>query len=119
MSKGARVYFDDILESIAHIENYTNKITEKEFSKNEMLQDAVVRRFEIIGEAVKNIPQIFKEQYTDIPWGKIAGMRDVLIHAYSGINIKRIWKTTKDDLPDLKKCVEKIIDELDKQEIKD
>lgn len=116
MSKDIRVYFDDISESIAQIEAYTSKITDKEFFKNKMLQDAVMRRLEIIGEAVKNVPQNFREQYPNIQWKNIAGMRDILIHEYSGVNVKRVWKAVKNDIPDPKKCVIQIIDGIEKQQ---
>lgn len=112
MSKDVKVYFDDILESIVQIEKYTRKITESGFSKDIMVQDAVLRRLEIIWEAVKNVPQEFKSEYPDVPWKNIAGMRDILIHGYSGVNLKRVWKAVKDDMPALKKNVEEIITKL-------
>ncbi len=116
MNKDVRVYFDDILESIVQIEKYTNKLTHKEFLKNTMVQDAIIRRLEIIGEAVKNVPQNFRERHPDMRWKNIAGMRDILIHEYSGVNLKRVWKVIKDDMPDLKQSVKRIIVELDDQQ---
>lgn len=102
MSKDVRVYLDDILESIMQIEKYMNHVDEDKFNKNIQLQDAVMRRLEIIGEAVKSIPAEFKNKHAKIPWKKIAGMRDILIHEYSGVNLKRVWKVVKEDLADLK-----------------
>ncbi|MBI2172977.1 MAG: DUF86 domain-containing protein [Candidatus Aenigmarchaeota archaeon] len=116
MSKDVRVYLDDILESIAQIEKYTNKTDEDKFSKNIQLQDAVMRRLEIIGEAVKNISPEFKNRHDKIPWKNIAGMRDILIHEYSGVKIKRIWKVIKKDMIDLKKNISEIRKELDEQQ---
>ncbi|MGP8023663.1 MAG: DUF86 domain-containing protein [Methanobacterium sp.] len=78
--KDIRVFIEDILESIKKIEEYTDPITDDEFYRNTLIQDAVFRRLTIIGEAVKNIPPEIKNKYTDIPWKKIAGMRDILIH---------------------------------------
>jgi len=78
--------------SIEKIEEYTTDVNEEEFYKNTFVQDAVLRRLEIIGEAVKNIPDDFRAKYPDIPWRQIAGMRDVLIHAYFGVNLRRVWK---------------------------
>lgn len=101
MKKDVKVYIDDILECIDKIEEYTEDLGEEEFYKNTQVQDAVMRRLEIIGEAVKNIPQDFREKYPDISWSKIAGMRAVLIHGYSGVNLMRVWRVIIDDLPDL------------------
>ena len=101
MKKDVRVYIDDVLECIDKIEEYTKKVGEEDFYKNTQIQDAVIRRLEIVGEAVKNIPVDFREQYPNIPWKKIAGMRDVLIPGYSGVNLLRVWRVVIDDLPDL------------------
>ena len=116
MSKDTRVYFEDILESVSQIEKYTNKITCEEFLKNTLIQDAVTRRLEIIGEAVKKVPQDIRDLYPDVPWRNIAGMRDILIHEYSGVNLKRVWKVVKSDMPNLKKCVIEIIGKMDEQQ---
>jgi len=66
------------------------------------LQDSVIRRIEIIGEAVRNIPWEIKQKYPDIPWKDIVGMRDILIHQYFGVDLKLTWKTVKNDIPKLK-----------------
>lgn len=109
MKKEHHVYLEDILESIQRIEEYVSDINESDFYKNYQVQDAVLRRLEIMGEAVKNIPEDVRENYPDIPWRKIAGLRDVLIHAYSGVNVKRVWKIIKDNLPELKNRITAII----------
>lgn len=117
MKKEIRVYLDDILESIKQIEKYTNKVTENKFNKNLQLQDAVLRRLEIIGEAVKNIPLHVRAKYPKVPWKKIAGMRDILIHEYSGVNLKRVWKVIKEDLVNLKNNILEIKRELDNSNV--
>ena len=113
-----RVYLTDILESISQIEKYTKKISKDKFNKNVQVQDAVLRRLEIIGEAVKNIPENFRNLHPKIPWKKIAGMRDVLIHEYSGVDLKRVWKVIKEDLIELKKEVSEITKNLEKSSSK-
>ena len=96
-----RLYLKDILDAIAKIENYTKDLSFKEFSKNNLVVDAVVRNFEIVGEASKNIPEELKSQYPDIPWKEMAGMRDKMIHEYFGIDLEIVWKTVKVRLPQL------------------
>lgn len=103
------VYLQDILESIQQIEQYLDGIDENEFYQNPEKQDAVLRRLEIIGEAVKHISDDIRDQYDEIPWRKIAGMRDIIIHGYFGITLSMIWVVTQRELPDLKSKIVDII----------
>src|SRR3989344_3094639 len=103
-----RLFIEDILESIKNIREFVKGLNREKFSKDNLRQSAVIRQLEIIGEAVKNIPSSFREKYPNIPWKDIAGFRDVLNHAYFGVNIDRVWNIIERDLTKLKKKIEKI-----------
>jgi uncharacterized protein with HEPN domain len=102
MKRNIKLYLQDIWESTLAIEEYTQNLTEDEFYSNRQVQDAIVRRLEIIGEAVKNIDDDFRNKYPQIPWKKIAGMRDIIAHEYFGVKLERVWDVLRKDLPDIK-----------------
>lgn len=113
MKKDPKIFLEHIAESIEDIENYTKGQTKESFSKAKMMQDAVIRKFEIIGEAVKNLPDHFKKKHTKIAWKDIAGMRDILIHEYFGVNINVVWETITKDVPKLKDQIIKLRETID------
>jgi uncharacterized protein with HEPN domain len=104
--------FHDILLAIKKIEQYLGKMTFIQFRKNEMAIDAVVRNFEIIGEASKNVPLSIRRAYPNIPWKQMNGMRNILIHEYFGVDIKTVWHTARQYLPALKKQLEEVLQEM-------
>jgi len=112
MSGTAEIFIDHILESIALIEEYTRGKTLDDFEDTVALRDMVFRRLEIIGEAVKNLPEPIKKQHPEIPWKQIAGMRDKLIHHYFGVDIGLTWNVVEKELPKLKECALAIQREL-------
>ena len=109
--KEPKIYLGDILDSINKIESYVSDLSDMDFVENFAIQDAVMRRLEIIGEAVKHLPSEIKDNNQNIPWKNIAGMRDILIHEYAGVQMERVWRTVKEDLPPLKQVVHKLIGE--------
>lgn len=102
MKRDFRQYVEDIIESIIKIEEYTKNLEEDEFYHNTLIQDGVVRRLEIIGEAVKHIPKHIRDKYPGTPWRKIAGLRDILSHEYFGIILENAWNVVQNYLPKLK-----------------
>lgn len=103
-------YFSDILSSSKLAVEYLEKISFDEFIKNTAIQDAVIRRIEIIGEAANRISEQSKSKYDNLPWTEMKGMRNLLIHEYDEIDLKEVWNTVKNDLPALIKEMEKIVD---------
>ena len=93
-----KLYIQDILDSIKKIKTYTKGTSKDKFKKNSLLVDAVARNLEIIGEASKRIPTDIKRQIPDIPWKKIVGLRNMLIHEYSGIDKEIIWDILENKL---------------------
>ena len=109
MKRDVILFVQDILERIELIESSTKDISRSKFEKNLILIDATIRRLEIIGEAAKNIPEKFRRKYSKIEWRKIAGTRDVLIHAYFGVDLDLTWRIIKKDLPKLKSEIKDIL----------
>ncbi len=115
MKKDPRIYLAHILECAEKIERYIEG-GEKAFFADTIIQDAVIRNFEIIGEVAKHVPDDYRQVHPDVPWRLMAGFRDVLIHDYEGVDLKRVWKIAKQDLPPVKTAIAGIIPPLTKLE---
>ena len=104
-----RLRVDDILDAIARIEQYVRDFTFDQFTADQKTVDAVVRNLEIIGEAVRRLSNETQSLPTGVPWVDIAGMRNVLIHEYFGVDLRIIWQTVSSDLPALRAELERFV----------
>lgn len=109
MKKDPRILLQHVRESIDLIFDYIDGVSESKFKEDQSIQDAVLRRIEIIGEAVKGLPEDFRKLNPDIPWSKIAGTRDFVIHEYFSIDTDLVWEIIQKDLPDLRRKIEPLI----------
>jgi uncharacterized protein with HEPN domain len=115
MSREDLVYIYHIRDSINKIIEYCEDINEDNFGSKTIIQDAVIRQIEIIGEASSKLSKEFQLKFNYIPWKNIIGMRNKLIHDYFGVDINAVWETIKIDIPDLKQKIDSIIINSDQQ----
>ena len=115
MTKDPRMFLVHILECAGRIEDYIRD-GEDHFLGDRKTQDAVIRNFEVIGEAAKRVPDEYREQHPSIPWHLMAGFRDVLIHDYEGVDLHRVWSIATRDLPTAKVAIAAILPPLDQLE---
>jgi len=106
-----RVYLQHILDAMARITSYV-AVGREQFMAATHWQDATIRQLEIIGEATKNISTPLREKYPDIPWRRVAGLRDVLIHNYMGVDLVAVWDITQTYLPEFRTQIERVIKEM-------
>jgi len=114
MKKEPLIFIEHILENIKDIEQFSKGLSKSGLEKNKLKQKAIVRSIEIIGEAVKNLPDSLKNKYQNISWKQIAGTRDRIIHHYFGVDLDIVWGILKKDLAELKKEILKIKEDLEK-----
>src|SRR3989304_6206803 len=108
MPRDYKVYVDDVLTSIHKIKVYTKGLSKKRFLGDEKTIDAVVRNLEIIGEAIKKIPENIRSKYPNVEWRKITGLRDILVHEYFGVDAEIIWDIVHNKIPELDKEIQQI-----------
>jgi uncharacterized protein with HEPN domain len=112
MSRAVDILLEEILEAIDLLQRYTDGLTYEAFAANVEKQDAVIRRLEIIGEAVKGLPEELRAAYPDTPWSEIAGARDIMIHEYFRVDLELAWEMVQDDLRPLAAEVRAILKDL-------
>jgi uncharacterized protein with HEPN domain len=112
MKRDLKDYIIDILECIADVKDFTRGMDFEGFTKDKKSINAVIRSLEVLGEAAKKIPEEVREKYPNVPWKRMAGMRDKLIHEYHGIDLEIIWGVVKTELPPVEPLVEEIIKDI-------
>ncbi len=116
MKRDYRLLIKDIIDAINAIENFTDEMTYEAFVNDDKTASAVIRKFEIIGEASKNLPDSIRKKYPEIPWKSMAGMRDRLIHGYFGVDYTLVWNAINDDIKQIKPKLQEIVEKLEKLE---
>jgi uncharacterized protein with HEPN domain len=119
MRRDPKLFLRDILEAAQYILEFVKDLDYDGFMNDEKTSSAVIRKFEIIGEAARNTPDGIKTKYWNIPWKDIAGMRDHLIHGYFGVDYIIVWETIQSDIPKIISAMSKILDELNQEQVQD
>ena len=110
MPRDSSVYLEDMLEAVCKVRRYTLGLTRETFAEDEKTVDAVVRNLEVLGEAAKRIPEALRRESPDIPWQRIAGLRDILIHQYFGIDFDIVWDVIQTKVLPLERRLRELLD---------
>lgn len=109
MTKDYKIYIEDMLESIEYITKFLQNVSEAEFSQDVQVQDAVIRRLGIIGEAATRLTPEIREKASNIPWKSVIGLRNIVIHEYSNVSLGKVWDVVQHDVPSLKEELNKLL----------
>lgn len=109
MQRDFKIFLKDIIQAIERIEEYTGDLSFKDFCEKQLVQDGVIRNLEVIGEAVKHLPKDMQKKHPTVEWKKIAGLRDILIHAYFGVDREIVWDVVTNKIPELKEHISLIL----------
>jgi len=110
-----RMFIEDILEAMDKIGRYIKGLSYETFAGNEMVVDAVLRNLEVIGEAARNIPEDIREKYSDIPWRRMIGLRNIAIHEYFGVDLGIIWEIITRNLPETRPMITEMLKKFDEE----
>ena len=113
MNRSLRLFLQDILQAGRHIQEFVEDIDFDDFQKDAKTSSAVIRQFEIIGEAARHVPESVREKYPDVSWRQMAGMRDRLVHGYFGVDYQLVWDTIKTHIPELIAEITRILDQME------
>ncbi len=119
MKRDHKLFIKDIISAMTSIEEFVEGLSLDKVREDDKTSSAVIRKFEIIGEATRHVPDNLKEKYPDIPWKRMAGMRDRLIHAYFGVDYRLVWEAIKIDIPELRPRLQEVLVQLEKMEMEE